>query len=160
MVNALLRRGLAGRLAQSGDFLFTYLWRHGWRRRSLAMVGALTAGLAVIGAAAMLLPATPQSQMLPAVSAATDKSDAASAEPVTFADRFAAEVRDLPPTVGVAASLSNDPLAVPLAALAVRLAESRDGLDGQAKPAISAEGIAVAPAEQPHPRSQTTGRRP
>jgi hypothetical protein len=152
MVNAFLPRNLAARAARSGDFLFTYVWRRGSRRRSLAVVGALTAGLAVIGAVAMGLPSTPQSQMLSAVSAAADKSDAAPSEPITFADRFAAVVSDLPPTVGVSASQSNDPLAV-------RLAEYRAVLEGQAKEPVST-GIAAVPEHQPRAPSETTGARP
>jgi hypothetical protein len=161
MVNAFRRRGLAGGLARSRDFPFTPAWQLGRRLRPLAVVGALSAGLAVIVAIAVALLTTPRSQMLSAISAAANKFTAAApSEPIPFADRFAADVGDVPPTVRVSTALSNDPLATPLAELAVRLAQSRDLLEGRAEPPISTESIAVAPEEQPHARSQTTGTRP
>jgi hypothetical protein len=115
-------------------------------RRVLAVSGVLAAGLGVI---ALGLPSTPQSQTLSALAPALDQSAASVFEPQTFADRFAADVKDLPPTIGVSAPLSDDPLAA-------RLAEYRAVLDGASKEPGSTE----VPPAQPRVPSETTGARP
>ena len=153
MVNALLPGDLVARASRFGDLVTAHFLRRWSKRRALAAVGALAAGLGVFGAIALGLPSTPQSQTLSALSPALETSAAAMFEPLTFADRFAADVKDLPPTVGVAASPSDDPRAERLAAYGA-------GLAGGSKESVPAEGVEVIPPAQPRAPSETTGARP
>src|ERR1700730_492792 len=110
MVNALLPRDLAARASRFGDLLTAH-FLHRSKRRALAALGAFAAGLGVFGAIALGLPSTPQSQTLSALSPALETSGVALFEPPTFADRFAADVKDFPPTIGVSGAVSDDPRA-------------------------------------------------
>jgi len=153
MVNALLPLDLAARASRLGDVLTTRFLRRWSKRRALTAMGALAAGLGAFGVIALGLPSTPQSQTLSALSPALETSAAAMFEPLTFADRFAADVKDLPPTVGVSASLSDDPRAARLAAYGA-------ALEGRSGEPVRAEGVEVIPPAQPRGPSETTGARP
>jgi hypothetical protein len=113
------------------------------RRRSVAVVGGLAAGLGLFGAIALGLSSSPHSQTLSALTSAADQSEAVVAAPMTFADRFAADVRDLPPTIGVAAVVADSPLALALTDYGARL-----GGEG-------AESVRA-----PRPPAETTGSGP
>ena len=149
MVNALFPRDLAAGGSRFGNGLRTHFSRHSSKRRVAAAAGVVAAGLGVFGVIALGLPSTPQSQTLSALSAALDKSEPALIETLTFADRFAADVKDLPPTIGVAASVPNNPLAV-------RLAEYRAATGGSASEPAPGEGIGVIPQGQPRATETTT----
>jgi hypothetical protein len=153
MVNALVPRDLAARASRVGDLLTTHFVRRWPKRRALTAVGALATGLGVFGVLALGLPSTPQSQTLSALSPALETAGVALFEPLTFADRFAADVKDLPPTVGVSASLSDDPRAARLAAYGA-------ALEGRSRESVPAEGAEVIPPAQPRAPSETTGARP
>jgi hypothetical protein len=149
MVNALLPRGLDRHASRLGDFLTARFFGQRSVRRTLTVSGVLAAGVGVFCVIALGLPSAPQSQTVSGLAPALDQSAGALFEPLTFADRFAADVKDLPPTIGVSAPLSDDPLAV-------RLAEYRAVLDGASKEPVSAE----VPPAQPRLPSETTGARP
>jgi hypothetical protein len=134
MVNTLLPRDLLGS-----------------KRRALMTVGAIITGLGVFGVIALGLTLTPESQTLSAPSSAIDQSETALFESPTFADRFGAEVKDLPPTIGVSGSVSDDPRAAPLAAYAAVV-------EARSRASAAAEGPDLIPPGQPP--SQTTGVRP
>jgi hypothetical protein len=151
MVNALRLRDLAARASRLGDLLTTHFLRDRSKHRGLAAVGVLSAGLGVFGVIALGLPSTPQSQTLLALSSSLETSDVAMFEPLTFADRFAADVKDLPPTVGVSGAPSDDPRAA-------RFAEYGAVL-GSRQP-VTAEGVEAIPQAQPRAPSETTGVRP
>lgn len=151
MVNALLPRDLAARVSRFGERLLGHFLRQGSKRRAPMTVGVLAAGLAMFGVIAVGLPSTPQGQTLSARSSSSETSDVAMFEPLTFADRFAADVKDLPPTIGVSAAVSDDPRAARLAAYGAAL--------GSREP-VSADGGDVIPQAQPRGPSETTGARP
>jgi len=133
MVNALLSGDLAARLSGTVGLVKVQLLR----QRS---VPKLLVATGVLGLLAFGLPSTPQSQTLSALAIAAETSDVASFEPLTFADRFADDVKDLPPTVGVSVAASVDPRAT-------RFVEYAASLEGRA-----AQGAERVPSE-------TTGSR-
>ena len=113
MVNALFPRDLAAHVS--------HFFRHHAKTRALTATGVVAAGIGVFGFIALGLPSAPQSQTLAALAPTLETPAAALFEPPTFSDRFAADVKDLPPTVGVGGSAMDDPRAARLAEYAAAL---------------------------------------